>query len=214
MLNIPVYDPESKRTVLQEDRATESTIKQRLGRLGRTQPGEYYSLKSPLKQELHYMKQFFPDPSRNNTIDQAVKILRALAKNNFHSIDIQLHSDTLSIEGTAGISLKAELYFRQQLTTEQSEFELENRFDSDTEEYKNLSRNLESIMKMSHIFKPMIWRWEAERQAKITVNPNTSTKNITVKVVARDSDYENIKKEFKSFVRWLGYCAVMRRPNT
>ncbi|CAF3768686.1 unnamed protein product [Rotaria sp. Silwood1] len=78
MLNIPVYDPESKRTVLQEDRATESTIKQRLGRLGRTQPGEYYSLKSPLKQELHYMKQFFPDPSRNNTIDQAVKILRAL----------------------------------------------------------------------------------------------------------------------------------------
>ncbi|CAF1071693.1 unnamed protein product [Rotaria sp. Silwood1] len=66
-------------------------------------------------------------------------------------------------------------------------------------------------MKMSHIFKPMIWRWEAERQAKITVNPNTSTKNITVKVVARDSDYENIKKEFKSFVRWLGYCAVMRR---
>ncbi|CAF5191712.1 unnamed protein product, partial [Rotaria sp. Silwood1] len=31
MINIPVYDPESKRTVLQEDRAAESTIKQRLG---------------------------------------------------------------------------------------------------------------------------------------------------------------------------------------
>ncbi|CAF3639341.1 unnamed protein product [Rotaria sp. Silwood1] len=503
MINIPVYDPESKRTVLQEDRAAESTIKQRLGRLGRTQPGEYYSLydfeveekkyptpqicqsdltniefalrKSPLKQGLHHMKQFFPDSPPNKTIDQTVKTLRLLgilkaapsedftkhgealaklpdydslamsksilsalqdnscgrdliylssilsvlntsallksipehlkssdgdfmtlfnvmreillvkqsvpdnqfnlqyvcqvkglsaihhilrqalrryvslersfnslveyraqsqitsgdwpsiaksllagyyenvfvslkeiygrnhhyvrydstneniavldsqstlarhrsmspvplvlardiryassirsravlsflgelqpewieyqvqrnivlnekeaayltnkyilptAKTNFHSIDIQLISDTLSIEGKAGTSLKAELYIRQQLTVEQPEFELENRFDPDTEEYKNLSRNLESVMKMPHIFKPMIWRWEAERQAKITVNPNTSTKNITVKVVARDSDYENIKKEFKSFVRWLGYCAVMRRPNS
>ncbi|CAF4048838.1 unnamed protein product [Rotaria sp. Silwood2] len=484
MINIPVYDPESKRTVLQEDRAAESTIKQRLGRLGRTQPGEYYSLydfeveekkyptpqicqsdltniefalrKSPLKQGLHHMKQFFPDSPPNKTIDQTVKTLRLLAapsedftkhgealaklpdfgslamskcilsalqnnscgrdliylssilsvlntsallksipehlkssdgdfmtlfnvmraillvkqsvpdnqfnlqyvcqvkglsaihhilrqalrryvslersfnslveyraqsqitsgnwpsiaksllagyyenvfvslkeiygrnhhyvrydstneniavldsqstlarhrsmspvplvlardiryassirsravlsflgelqpgwieyqvqrnivlnekeaayltnkyilptaKTNFHSIDIQLISDTLSIEGKAGTSLKAELCIRQQLTVEQPEFELENRFDPDTEEYKNLSRNLES---------------EAERQAKITVNPNTSTKNITVKIIARDSDYENIKKEFKSFVRWLGYCAVMRRPNS
>ncbi|CAF4022082.1 unnamed protein product, partial [Rotaria sordida] len=38
MINVPVYDFDSKRTVLREVRAAESTIKQRLDRLGRTQP--------------------------------------------------------------------------------------------------------------------------------------------------------------------------------
>jgi ATP-dependent helicase HrpA len=41
MINIPIYDSEKKQTTLMEIRAAESTIKQRLGRLGRTKPGEY-----------------------------------------------------------------------------------------------------------------------------------------------------------------------------
>ncbi|CAF4292356.1 unnamed protein product, partial [Rotaria magnacalcarata] len=89
MVNVPLYDLYLKRTVLKEIRAAESTIKQRLGRLGRTKPGEYYSLynfkvddlrypvpqicqsdllntefslrRSPLKQGLNYMKQFLAD---------------------------------------------------------------------------------------------------------------------------------------------------------
>ena len=43
-INMPVYSLELERTELQEIKSAESTTKQRLGRLGRTQPGEYYAL--------------------------------------------------------------------------------------------------------------------------------------------------------------------------
>ncbi|CAF2052588.1 unnamed protein product [Rotaria magnacalcarata] len=106
MINVPVYDFESKRTVLREVRAAESTIKQRLGRLGRTQPGEYYSLydfkvdavpypvpqicqsdlmniefssrKSPLRKGFNYMKSFLPDKPPQIVIDKIMKQLRDL----------------------------------------------------------------------------------------------------------------------------------------
>ncbi|CAM4754601.1 unnamed protein product [Rotaria magnacalcarata] len=106
MINVPVYDPQSKRTVLKVGRAAESTIKQRLGRLGRTQPGTYYSLynfkvedqrypipqicqsdlmniefslrKSPLHKGLEYMKNFLPDKPPQSSIDHTVQELRNL----------------------------------------------------------------------------------------------------------------------------------------
>ncbi|CAF4693767.1 unnamed protein product, partial [Rotaria sp. Silwood2] len=106
MINVPVYDFESKRTVLREVRAAESTIKQRLGRLGRTQPGEYYSLydfkvdevlypvpqicqsdlmniefslrKSPLKKGFNYMKSFLPNKPSQKAIDTTIEQLRDL----------------------------------------------------------------------------------------------------------------------------------------
>ncbi len=103
-INIPVHDFNAKQTVLKEVRAAESTIKQRLGRLGRTQPGEYYSLydfkvedkpyptpqicqteltsiefslrKSPLGKGLNYMKTFLPDKPSQNAIDVTIKELK------------------------------------------------------------------------------------------------------------------------------------------
>ena len=108
MVNIPMYDPESKRTVLQEVRAAESTMKQRLGRLGRTQPGEYHYLydfpaedkpyptphinlsdltniefslrRSPIKNGLHYMQEFLPDKPTPKAIDATVEDLRRLGE--------------------------------------------------------------------------------------------------------------------------------------
>ena len=108
MINTPVYDFQSKRTVLKEVRAAESTIKQRLGRLGRTQPGEYYSLydfkvddvpyptpqicqsdllnlefslrKSPLQKGLHYVKAFLPNPPSVKAIDSTIEQLQDLRK--------------------------------------------------------------------------------------------------------------------------------------
>ncbi|CAF1353727.1 unnamed protein product, partial [Rotaria sordida] len=106
MINVPVYDFDSKRTVLREVRAAESTIKQRLGRLGRTQPGEYYSLydfkvdavpypvpqicqsdlmniefslrKSPLKKGFNYMKSFLPDKPSQKAISTTIEQLKDL----------------------------------------------------------------------------------------------------------------------------------------
>lgn len=108
MINTPVYDFQSKHTVLREVRAAESTIKQRLGRLGRTQPGEYYSLydfkvdalqypipqicqsdlmniefslrKSPLQKGLHYLQGFLPDPPSPQAIDSMIQHLKDLRK--------------------------------------------------------------------------------------------------------------------------------------
>lgn len=44
VMNMPVYSSELEKTELQEIKSAVSTTKQRLGRLGRTQPGEYYAL--------------------------------------------------------------------------------------------------------------------------------------------------------------------------
>jgi ATP-dependent helicase HrpB len=44
LINMPVYNLQIERTELTEIKAAQSTTKQRLGRLGRTQPGEYYAL--------------------------------------------------------------------------------------------------------------------------------------------------------------------------
>lgn len=44
VINMPKYSLQLERTELEETKAAESTTKQRLGRLGRTQPGEYYAL--------------------------------------------------------------------------------------------------------------------------------------------------------------------------
>jgi ATP-dependent RNA helicase DHX8/PRP22 len=44
IINMPVYNIELERSELKETKTAESNTKQRLGRLGRTQPGEYYAL--------------------------------------------------------------------------------------------------------------------------------------------------------------------------
>ncbi|CAF1337200.1 unnamed protein product, partial [Didymodactylos carnosus] len=148
------------------------------------------------------------------------KNILSTVKAKFHKISIlvtpssKLNKTNLSLDGNAGTSLNAELHLLQQLAVEQPDFSLENKFKKDSTEYINLSRNLKSVIKMPQLFKPMIWRWEAEKQIKITVNPNTSTETITIKVVGRDSDYENVKEEFDSFLGWLGHCAVIRHPNS
>ncbi|CAF3499599.1 unnamed protein product [Rotaria sp. Silwood1] len=106
MINTPVYNIDKKQTTLMEVRAAESTIKQRLGRLGRTKPGEYYSLydfkvedkkyptpqicqselvniefslrKSLIKNGLNYMKKFLPDSPSSSAITAAVEELKRL----------------------------------------------------------------------------------------------------------------------------------------
>lgn len=108
MINLPVYDFESQQTVLRQVRAAESTIKQRLGRLGRTQPGDYYALydykveekkfptpqicqselsnieltlrKSPSQEGLNQMKKFLPDEPSQEAISAALARLRKFGK--------------------------------------------------------------------------------------------------------------------------------------
>jgi HrpA-like RNA helicase len=108
MINIPIYDFDKKQTILMEIRAAESTIKQRLGRLGRTKPGEYYSLydfqveekkyptpqicqseliniefslrKSSIKNGLNDMKKFLPDSPSSQAINGAIEELKRLRK--------------------------------------------------------------------------------------------------------------------------------------
>ena len=104
MVNIPKYYFQTQQTILEKVRVAESTIKQRLGRLGRTQPGDYYALydfkvdekkfptaqicqselttielslrKSPAREGLNRMKKFLPDEPQQEAIDMALKKLR------------------------------------------------------------------------------------------------------------------------------------------
>ena len=107
-INIPIYDSELKRTVLTTVRAAHSTIKQRLGRVGRTQTGEYHALydfmveeqpfptaqicltdltnieftlrRSPLKCGLNIIQRFLPDQPSQQSINSAIDALRSLSK--------------------------------------------------------------------------------------------------------------------------------------
>ncbi|CAF1234620.1 unnamed protein product, partial [Didymodactylos carnosus] len=106
IINMPVYDLETDTTILKESPAARSTIKQRKGRVGRTQNGEYYALynsntiirdypipqicqtelshidfslrRSSLKQGLNYLQQWLPNPPEQQSIDQAIKHLQKL----------------------------------------------------------------------------------------------------------------------------------------
>ncbi|CAF4416820.1 unnamed protein product [Rotaria sp. Silwood2] len=106
LINVPTYDPKAKQTTLREISASESTIKQRLGRLGRTRPGEYHALydlnavrptypvpyicqsnlidvefslrRSSLKNGLSHLQKFLPDPPRTELIDTAVEELKSM----------------------------------------------------------------------------------------------------------------------------------------
>lgn len=108
LINIPFYDTQLKRTILKEIQAPESTIKQRLGRLGRTKPGEYYSVydfnpadkpsltaqicqlrltdiefslrQSILQKGLKSLQEFLPNPPDPKAIAGAENELRELGK--------------------------------------------------------------------------------------------------------------------------------------
>ncbi|CAF4081434.1 unnamed protein product [Adineta steineri] len=117
------------------------------------------------------------------------------------------------LKNQTGIVFNDELQLRKELITTKT-FELENKCKVGTTEYDNLSRNLESVTKMVYIFQPMRWRWEAEKQMKITVDNNAAGKTCVVKVEGRLSEQENVKKEFDSFAYWLKWCVVIRHPNS
>ncbi|CAF3477414.1 unnamed protein product [Rotaria sp. Silwood1] len=69
----------SLKYVIDTVRAAHSTIKQRLGRVGRTQTGEYYALRSPLKCGLNVMQRFLPDKPSQQSINYTIDALRTLA---------------------------------------------------------------------------------------------------------------------------------------
>lgn len=106
VINMPVYNAETDTTVLTNIPASESTIKQRKGRLGRTQPGEYFPLykstversrfptpqicqselsnadfslrKSPVKEGLTHFKKWLPNPPDDSIIKRATDKLKSL----------------------------------------------------------------------------------------------------------------------------------------
>ncbi|CAF4952737.1 unnamed protein product [Rotaria sp. Silwood1] len=69
----------SLKYVIDTVRAAHSTIKQRLGRVERTQTGEYYALRSPLKCGLNVMQRFLPDKPSQQSINYTIDALRTLA---------------------------------------------------------------------------------------------------------------------------------------
>lgn len=108
LINTPIFNPDKNQTTLVEVRAAESTIKQRLGRLGRTAPGEYYSIydfkpedkkyptpqicqsdlapvefmlrRSTLRCGLEEMLKYLPNPPEKKLIDRAIRELQRLSK--------------------------------------------------------------------------------------------------------------------------------------
>ena len=140
------------------------------------------------------------------------------AKSTFSDIEIKITDDmtsnasrALKLKGRSGSVLKAELDIRQQLVTE-LKFKLQGNRRLDTTAAQNLERNLEGVIAMPWIFNPMIWRWQAQEQVKITVN-NTG-KVCEISCEGRDAQNQSVFSEFQAFLGWLEVCAVIRGPNS
>ncbi|CAF4905193.1 unnamed protein product, partial [Rotaria sp. Silwood1] len=136
------------------------------------------------------------------------------AKKAYLNVQIQLNNHILSLEGSAGSVLDAELDILQQLVVEMK-FNLSNEYAPTVKtDYERMQRNLEGVSKMPSIFNPMKWRWEAQHQVKITVNNNNITNNeCEITIEGRDSQNQFAYNEFRSFLGWLRNCAVIRHPN-
>ena len=128
-----------------------------------------------------------------------------------HRINMQKTNGKISLKGSAGVVLNAELHIRQQMVSDLT-FSLTELAGGSTT-HPNFTKNLESVMKMTRIFNPMVWRWKAQKQVDITINSNTATKTCEITVKGRDSDNKKVKQEFASFISWLRNCAVIRHPN-
>lgn len=128
-----------------------------------------------------------------------------------HRIKMNKTNGKVSLKGSASVVLNAELHLRQQMVSDLT-FSLKDLANTSTT-HDNFTKNLESVMKMTRIFNPLIWRWKAQKQIEITINSNTATKTCEVNVKGRDSDNQQVKQEFVSFIGWLRYCAVIRHPN-
>jgi hypothetical protein len=125
-------------------------------------------------------------------------------------INMTFNNQTIVLKGPSGVVLDAELHLHQQMVKE-FKFSLTNNKEPNTAQFINLERNLQAVMKMTYIFNPMKWRWAAQKQVDITIQANTVCE-ITVK--GRDTEVQNVKKEFDSFLYWLQNCAVIRHPNS
>jgi hypothetical protein len=124
-------------------------------------------------------------------------------------IEMNLKSNLITLTGKAGVVLRAEIYLLQELIIE-NKYNLDNQNSIQNE---NLSRNLESVMKMIQIFRPMIWRWKTQKQIQIIIDNNTATKTCEIIIKGRDSQVQIARQEFDSFSSWLQNCAVIRHPN-
>jgi HrpA-like RNA helicase len=138
----------------------------------------------------------------------------ATTKQIYPNIKIQLDNHVVTLEGSAGSVLDAELDILRQLIVEMK-FPLTNQYSSDAkDDYERMKRNLESVSKMIRIFNPMKWRWETQHQVKITVNNSTIKDECEITIEGRDSQNQLVQKELQSFLGWLKNCAVIRHPNS
>ncbi|CAF3369854.1 unnamed protein product, partial [Rotaria sp. Silwood2] len=118
------------------------------------------------------------------------------------------NKSVVSLSGTTGTVINDEFHLRKEIVTT-LKFELNNICQPNTTAYDNLSRNLESVTKMTKIFEPMKWRWEAQKQVKIIVTNDPAKKTCEISVEGRDSENQNVKKEFDSFLGWLKNTVVI-----
>lgn len=137
-----------------------------------------------------------------------------IAQQTFFSVDIKLSNHNLTLQGPAGAVLGAELDVLRKLVVEMK-FILTNPYSaSDSANHDRMKRNLESVTKMPRIFNPMKWRWEAQHQVKIMIDPNTVDQTCSITIKGGDSQNQFVKKEFDSFLGWLKNSAVIRHPNS
>lgn len=149
-------------------------------------------------------------PLTDNEIEKLNKeniISKAMPTFNNIQIIIDQNQQQLILKGSSGSVLDAELDIRKQLVTKRK-FKLVNDNDNNI----NFTRNLESLTKMTKIFNPMIWRWEAEEQVEIIIN--NANQQLEISCRGRDAQNNKVYKEIQSFLKWLKRSTTIRSPDS
>ncbi|CAF3996940.1 unnamed protein product [Rotaria sordida] len=137
-------------------------------------------------------KQKFEHEIKSNSTFQS------LSKN----IHIQLNDKKILLSGIAGEVLITELYIRKHLISKNKTSLL---LDSETRE--GLKRNVANLVNTLHIFHPMIWRWNAEKQVIITFRKVGNGCEVIIE--AREQEFTSVRKELDCFIGWLKDCVVL-----
>ncbi|CAM4987005.1 unnamed protein product, partial [Rotaria socialis] len=100
-----------------------------------------------------------------------------------NGVNCELHDDQLTLAGSAGRVLTTELCVRQKLVVK-NEIPLIPVNETDT----GLKRKVEDLTEELHIFRPMGWRWRAQKQVKIIFLKEKDQCKIVIK--AREKNYK------------------------
>ena len=118
------------------------------------------------------------------------------------NLAIKVQNEQIILTGNAGEILQTELYLRKQFISKHRTSLL-----PESETHEKLKTNIANLVDILQVFLPLKWRWDAEKQVKVTFRKVGDSCEVIVE--ARDRDFQKVRAELNCFISWLKECVVI-----